>query len=69
MSYLSHPVNPVNAFIFKQESSESGGPNLPEVVAAEDDSNDVFAYVVHVAFDGGQHDGALVRVLQSKPNR
>ena len=44
------------------------GLNSPEIIAAEDYSNYVLANVVHVAFNGSQHNGTLVRVLERKPS-
>ena len=44
------------------------GLDSPEIIAAKDNANYVLAYVVHVPFHGGQHDGALVGVLGSKPS-
>lgn len=44
------------------------GLTSPEIIAAKDDANYVLAYVMHVPLHGGQHDGALVRVLGRKPS-
>ena len=43
---------------------EEADPRLPEIVTGQHHANYVLADVMHVPFNSGQHNGALVRVLQ-----